>query len=203
MDTKDKTAQGEPGRSSALPVEPAPPDTAPAVPADAPAAADKAEDAPPARCGAILRRSGEPCKNFAIKGGRCRWHVVDEVVPADELEALRQLQEAAAQHALDAFHAVEGGANEKDQDFNRNARTAAQLAKIRRGLVGPGEIKDGDQVNVPGNGRDGAEAPALESAPVSEVKPAPESETAPESASAAASKSKSSASDRDNSDEQG
>jgi len=91
-----------------------------------------------ARCGALRRRSREPCKNYPVEGGRCRYHLIDEVVPENELEALRQLQEAAAQHALDAFHAIEGGENgEKDQEFNRNARTAAQLARIRQGLVQP------------------------------------------------------------------
>jgi hypothetical protein len=119
MHTSDESARGEsPERSSSLET----PD----------------EDV---RCGAIVKKTGAPCKNYPVRGGRCRWHVIDEVVPESELEALRQLQEAAAQHALDAFHAIEGGENgehgEQDQAFNRNARTAAQLARIRQGLVHP------------------------------------------------------------------
>ena len=124
--------------------------------------ADQAAE--PALCGAIRKRTGTPCKNFAVKGGRCRWHLVDEVVPENEAEALRQLQEAAAQHALDAFHAIEGGENgDQDQAFNRNARTAAQLARIRRDLIKlKPEAKDGEgagagepeSIDVPPNGRD-------------------------------------------------
>jgi hypothetical protein len=98
------------------------------------------------------------------------------VVPADEREALRQLQEAAAQHALDAFHAVEGGGNgEKDQEFNRNARTAAHLARIRQALVGPADAKgEGEktQVVMIENHRDDG-APA-DSAPADNAPAAPE-----------------------------
>jgi hypothetical protein len=136
MHTSDESARGEPERSSSL-------------------------DAPDddVRCGAIVKKTGLPCRNYPAKGGRCRWHLVDEVVPEDEAEALRQLETAAAQHALDAHHALQGGENgDQDQAFNRNARTAGQLARIRQTLVRPGEFKEGGlemtQVNVPGNNRD-------------------------------------------------
>lgn len=129
MHTSDQSAPSEsPERSSSV---------------DAPDAEAPDETA---RCGAIVKKTGRPCRNFAVKGGRCRWHLVDELVPESESEALRQLQEAAAQHALDAFHAIEGGENgDQDAAFNRNARTAAQLARIRRDLVKPKpEPKDGE-----------------------------------------------------------
>ena len=112
------------------------------------------------RCGAIRKRTGTPCRNYAVTGGRCRWHLVDELVPEDELETLRQLEAAAAQHALDAHHALQGGENgDQDQAFNRNARTAAQIARIRRDLVRrgeppPKETGEDNQIEVPGNGRD-------------------------------------------------
>jgi hypothetical protein len=109
MHTSDESDPSETKGRDTGPSNTSAPTTATGTATNTDAAADSDTKAEPARCGAILRRTGDPCKNYAIKGGRCRWHVVDEVVPADEREALRQLQEAAAQHALDAFHAVEGG----------------------------------------------------------------------------------------------
>jgi hypothetical protein len=145
-----ETKVGDTKGREAGPSNTSPADTAADTATNTDTPADSDIKAEPARCGAIRRRTGEPCKNFAIRGGRCRWHVVDEVVPADEREALRQLQEAAAQHALDAYHAVEGGDNgDKDEEFNRNARTAAHLARIRQALVGPGEMKgEGEKTQV-------------------------------------------------------
>lgn len=113
---------------------------------EAAAAETAAEPAPePVLCGAITR-SGRPCRHRAAQGGRCHFHIVDEIVPDDELEALRQLETAAAQHAIDAhFSNEDGGSGAKDQEFNRNARTAAQLARIRHDLGKPKpEPKDGE-----------------------------------------------------------
>src|SRR5262249_30873406 len=116
MHTSDTSAPDEPGRSSYMGASE--PDGAEA----------------PAMCRARTK-SEKPCPYQAVANGRCAFHLVDEVVPEDELEALRQLEAAAAQHAIDAhFSNEDGGSEPKDQEFNRNARTAAQLANVRRAL---------------------------------------------------------------------
>ncbi|HEY1722543.1 MAG TPA: hypothetical protein VGG27_14970 [Magnetospirillaceae bacterium] len=109
------------------------------------------------RCGAPTV-VGTPCKNSPVMGGRCRLHVD----LSDDLEALRFLQEAAERHAFEADHAIEGGENgDKDAAFNRNARTAAALARVRRVLATQDakrkEMSGGDreipQIDVPPNNR--------------------------------------------------
>ena len=156
MHTSDKSAPtpdtGEPGRSFTSASRPAKPTSDALTPEDIAAITVAADDE---RCTAIRKKTGTRCANYAVKGGRCRWHIVDEVVPADELEALRQLETAAAQHALDAHHALVGGEAEQDEAFNRNARTAAQIARIRRTLGGaPAKDGEPEQVDMPGNHRD-------------------------------------------------
>jgi hypothetical protein len=67
-----------------------------------------------------------------VTGGRCRYHIVEEEL-VDDLDTLRRLQAAAERHAFIADQEMKGGGNgSKDAAFNRNARTAAALAKARQ-----------------------------------------------------------------------
>jgi hypothetical protein len=86
-------------------------------------------------CGAPLKtKKGGFCSNTAVKGGRCRAHIVEKEL-SDDLDTLRRLQEAAERHAFFADQEMAGGGNgNKDATFNRNARTAAALAKARLDL---------------------------------------------------------------------
>ncbi len=89
-----------------------------------------------------------------MKGGRCRHHIVEDITDppirealTDELdESLRRLQEVAERHAFFADQAMKDGGNgTKDAAFNRNARTAAQLAKTRMDIkVRGSKTKDGE-----------------------------------------------------------
>lgn len=106
----------------------------------------KAPKKPKEICGAPLkRRKGAFCALTAVTGGRCRNHIVDEAV-SNDFDSLRRLQEAAERHAFFADQAMkEGGNGSKDATFNRNARTAAALAKARLDLkLRSAKTKDGD-----------------------------------------------------------
>lgn len=143
MPTKPQSARRQPRRSSR---------------SQTPADPDKP------RCGA-QRKSGGLCQNAPVKGGRCRLHVD----LSDDLEALRLLQEAAARHAIAADYAIEEGENgDQDAAFNRNARTAAALARTRRALASQDakskDTKGADEpkIDMPNNER--GDAPLREAA---------------------------------------
>ena len=148
MHTSDKSARGEqPGRSS-----------------DSQAADSRVEKAARLPCGATTAK-GKPCRKWAVKDGLCRTHIyksagapavpavtavpaAPEAAPSEapvayaipsnnrELERLRKLQEAAERHAFQADRAIEEEGNgTHDAAFNRNARTAAALARTRHALA--------------------------------------------------------------------
>jgi len=161
MDTSDTSAPGEPGRSS------------------------DSEAAEPRRCGAPTKK-GSRCRHKVKPGGRCPLHTIKSgpqaapacepaageaqaAAPAEdaELQALRELEEAATDHARDAHEAIAHGENgDKDAAFNRNARTAAALARTRRALKpkAKDEAKQSDVAiyNEPDNERGDAAPPADE-----------------------------------------
>lgn len=94
---------------------------------------------------AKMNKSGTfTCRKPPVKDGRCHLHVGLTPDPeAIELERLQLLQEAAARHAFDADRAIGVGENgDKDLAFNRNARTAAALARARRALAKPKDASD-------------------------------------------------------------
>jgi hypothetical protein len=113
------------------------------------------------------------CREPPVKDGRCLLHVGLTPDPEGiELERLRLLQEAAERHAFDADRGVAVGENgDKDLAFNRNARTAAALARARRALAKPKDARDLPETAQFGI-EDNARGPAAESAPGAPAKDA-------------------------------
>jgi hypothetical protein len=56
-------------------------------------------------------------------------------LPADPLRRLQLLQDAAEHRAFQAHRAGEAGGDKQDASFNRNARLAATIARVRLALT--------------------------------------------------------------------
>ena len=109
-------------------------------------------------CGAPTRR-GRACRNPSRGGGRCRLHDGSPAAPSppsdflttDPVQRLQVLQDAAEHRALKAHHGGSGDGTDKlDAAFNRNARLAATIARVRMALTkGRGSSADGKEEEEP------------------------------------------------------
>jgi len=123
-----------------------------------------------ALCGAPTRR-GRACRNPSRGGGRCRLHDGSPTAPfptsdfltTDPAQRLQILQDAAEHRALKAHHGGCGDGTDKlDAAFNRNARLAATIARVRMALTKGGSQSAGEEeekssqmvvYRLPDNGR--------------------------------------------------